>query len=80
MTFSEFFRTATGHDPFPYQRRLIEADSLPHLLNIPTGGGQDRGGRPGLAVAETVREPGGSGNPVTTQPPLHPGLRRVRLK
>lgn len=40
MTFSEFFRAATGHDPFPYQRRLIEADPLPHLLNIPTGAGK----------------------------------------
>jgi hypothetical protein len=40
MAYSEFFRSAaTGHDPYPYQRRLAEADPLPQLLDIPTGAG-----------------------------------------
>lgn len=39
-TFSEFFRAATGHDPYPYQRRLAQEDQLPKLLNSPTGAGK----------------------------------------
>jgi hypothetical protein len=40
MAFSEFFRGATGHDPYPYQRRLAEADPLPQVINIPTHAGK----------------------------------------
>lgn len=40
MTYREFFRTATGHDPYLYQCRLAEEDPLPQLLNIPTGAGK----------------------------------------
>lgn len=40
ITFADFFRTAIGHDPYPYQRRLAEEDPLPQLLNIPTGAGK----------------------------------------
>lgn len=39
-TFADFFRAATGHEPYPYQCRLAEADPLPQLLNIPTGAGK----------------------------------------
>src|SRR4051812_7223164 len=36
-----FFRTATaGRDPYPYQERFAEANSLPHLLRAPTGAGK----------------------------------------
>lgn len=35
MAFAEFFRAATGNEPHPYQRRLAEAEPLPHLLSIP---------------------------------------------
>lgn len=36
MTFSEFFRAATAHDPYPYQGRLVEEEPLPQLLNTET--------------------------------------------
>jgi CRISPR-associated endonuclease/helicase Cas3 len=39
-SFHQFFRTATGHDPYPYQQRFAEADPLPHLLRAPTGSGK----------------------------------------
>ncbi len=37
--FDGLVRTAAGHDPYPYQRRLAE-DGLPELLQIPTGAGK----------------------------------------
>jgi CRISPR-associated endonuclease/helicase Cas3 len=40
MTFKEFFRTATGDSPYPYQERFATADVLPHLLRAPTGAGK----------------------------------------
>lgn len=47
MTFAEFFRRATtspnepqGRTPYPYQSAFAEGDSLPELLNVPTGGGK----------------------------------------
>ncbi len=40
MSFDDFFKTATGHDPYRYQRRLAEEDPLPQLLNIPSGAGK----------------------------------------
>ncbi len=36
-TFGEYFKAATGHGPYPYQRRLAEEDPPPQILNIPTG-------------------------------------------
>lgn len=38
--FREFFRKATGKEPFPYQVRLALKDPLPNILHIPTGGGK----------------------------------------
>src|SRR5262249_34881101 len=39
--FVDFFRQATGtSDPYPYQERFAEADSLSHLLRAPTGAGK----------------------------------------
>ena len=47
MTFAEFFRRATtspnepqGRTPYPYQTAFAEGDSLPELLNVPTGVGK----------------------------------------
>jgi len=40
MEFAEFFNTATGNDPYPYQERLATADVLPELVDIPTGLGK----------------------------------------
>lgn len=39
MDFAVFFKSVTGNDPFPYQRRLGE-DVWPELLEIPTGLGK----------------------------------------
>lgn len=38
-SFEEFFCKATGHDPYPYQKRLSEGD-LPDIVNAPTGAGK----------------------------------------
>jgi len=38
--FDEFFKTATEHEPFPYQCRLALNDTLPALIDIPTGAGK----------------------------------------
>jgi len=45
MTFGEFFRRGTGQDPFPYQRRLAEAEAgaFPRVLRVPTGSGKTLG-------------------------------------
>lgn len=40
MRFEEMFKTATGFDPYPYQRRLAESSELPCVLDIPTGAGK----------------------------------------
>src|SRR5579875_469394 len=41
ISFDHFFRTATGgRDPYTYQKRFAEAESLPHLLRAPTGAGK----------------------------------------
>src|SRR5580658_330595 len=45
-SFDNFFKAATqrpgnpSRGPFPYQRRLATADSLPQLLDVPTGLGK----------------------------------------
>ena len=44
MTFEEFFRAATGHAPYDYQRRLATGEAGCHcksqLINVPTGLGK----------------------------------------
>ncbi len=40
MDFDAFFTQVTGNAPFPYQRRLATDESLPQLLNAPTGAGK----------------------------------------
>jgi len=40
MRFAEFFQTATGCAPYPYQTRLAEASGWPELLEAPTGSGK----------------------------------------
>lgn len=43
QTFDEWFDRATGgcgRTPFPYQRALAECDTLPELLEVPTGTGK----------------------------------------
>ncbi|MCA9611025.1 MAG: hypothetical protein KC619_35770, partial [Myxococcales bacterium] len=40
MTFEELFERATGHEPFPFQRRFAMAAELPDLLRAPTGAGK----------------------------------------
>ena len=44
MPYHDFFTQATGHRPFPYQRRIADTQSpLPPLLHIPTGAGKTPG-------------------------------------
>ncbi|HLI31563.1 MAG TPA: CRISPR-associated helicase Cas3' [Solirubrobacteraceae bacterium] len=38
--YDAFFRKATGHEPYDYQRALGEASELPALLDVPTGAGK----------------------------------------
>ena len=40
MPFKEFFATATGYFPYPYQQALAAGSDLPVLLRIPTGAGK----------------------------------------
>ena len=40
MDYAAFFRSATGHEPYPYQARVAERNELPALLKIPTGAGK----------------------------------------
>jgi CRISPR-associated endonuclease/helicase Cas3 len=40
MNYREFFKKATGHDPYPYQERLATDTLLPELVDIPTGLGK----------------------------------------
>ena len=38
--FDEWFKRATGNDPFPYQRRFAEEGEIPKLVDVPTGMGK----------------------------------------
>ena len=40
MTFDEFFKKATGNDPFPFQGRFAQEPILPQLVHVPTGLGK----------------------------------------
>jgi CRISPR-associated endonuclease/helicase Cas3 len=40
MQFEDFFRMATGADPYAYQRTFAAAPSFPDLLEAPTGSGK----------------------------------------
>ena len=40
MIFDSFFTSATGHFPYPYQRRVALDGQMPALVNIPTGLGK----------------------------------------
>jgi len=39
-SFDVFFRTATGKDPYPFQRRFATSPTLPQLVQVPTGLGK----------------------------------------
>ena len=39
-TFDVVFKRATGNEPFPYQRRLAQGETMPALLDVPTGAGK----------------------------------------
>lgn len=38
--FRDFFKLATGRDPFPYQATLAERQVFPELVRVPTGAGK----------------------------------------
>ena len=64
MAYADFFKRATGFDPYPYQTELAEDTSLSTLLKIPTGAGKTeatvlgwlyrRFGHPDEAVRDSV--------------------------
>ena len=39
-SFNDFFKRATGYEPFDYQKKLSEGNTIPSLLEIPTGLGK----------------------------------------
>ena len=40
MTYADYFKKATGFDPYPYQTALAESRDPPVLLRVPTGAGK----------------------------------------
>lgn len=40
QSYSDYFKTATGHQPYAYQQRLAESDCESRLISIPTGLGK----------------------------------------
>ena len=40
MTYADFFKKATGFDPYPYQAKFVEGDGQFSLLRVPTGAGK----------------------------------------
>jgi CRISPR-associated endonuclease/helicase Cas3 len=40
LVFDTFFTQATGNPPFPYQRIFATGESLPQLIDVPTGAGK----------------------------------------
>ncbi|MFJ4678011.1 CRISPR-associated endonuclease Cas3'' [Kitasatospora sp. NPDC088783] len=55
--FEEFFRTATGHRPYDYQRTLA-ADGLPRTVRVPSGGGKTAGAVLAWLYRRTASAPG----------------------
>lgn len=39
-TFKEFFKIATGFEPYPYQEVLADTSNIPEILSVPTGAGK----------------------------------------
>jgi len=39
-SFQEFFKAATGHDPYPYQSEFATRNELPALVSVPIGCGK----------------------------------------
>ena len=52
MIFDSFFTSATGHSPYPYQRRVALDGQMPALIIIPTGLGKTAAVR----VKQTIRD------------------------
>lgn len=40
MNYRDFFRTATGKPPYPFQEAFAATAELPHVLEVPTGAGK----------------------------------------
>lgn len=38
--FEQWFKQATGHDPYPFQVRFACDPTLPELVDVPTGMGK----------------------------------------
>ncbi|MFC8718219.1 CRISPR-associated endonuclease Cas3'' [Kitasatospora sp. NPDC057198] len=57
--YEEFFRTATGHRPYAYQRALA-ADGLPPWVRVPSGGGKTAAAVLAWLYRRTVSAPEGT--------------------
>ncbi|MGW4808729.1 CRISPR-associated endonuclease Cas3'' [Kitasatospora sp. NPDC004272] len=57
--YGEFFRTATGHRPYAYQRALA-ADGLPPWVRVPSGGGKTAAAVLAWLYRRTVSAPEGT--------------------
>lgn len=53
--FEEFFRKATGHDPYPYQTRLAVSDT-PSVISVPTGAGKTEAAILGLYLWKNISQ------------------------
>lgn len=40
MTFKEFFKKATGFEPYHYQEQLAKEAAIPQIISVPTGAGK----------------------------------------
>lgn len=40
MDFRRYFKIATQNDPFPYQQRIVETETIPEFISVPTGAGK----------------------------------------
>jgi len=59
-TFRQFFKQAThSSEPYPYQERFASADTLPDLLNVPTGAGKTATAILGWLWHRNIRPQGG---------------------
>ncbi len=43
LTYSDFFKKATGFEPFPWQIQMASSDTIPEIVTVPTGMGKTAG-------------------------------------
>jgi CRISPR-associated endonuclease/helicase Cas3 len=43
QSYREFFKKATGFEPFPWQLQMVSSDTVPEIVSVPTGMGKTAG-------------------------------------